>query len=582
MTTIKGKDAPLEESISRFKSILNKLNIEVIESGWLNPLANVFSVHLALASCQEIYSNGKGSSKLAALASAYGELFERLGTHIAFSDYFLGLKNAEDDFVHFRDEKWTPIEDDSEDIPTEILNSTLRKFYLDENEVRLEDLIDLQSSSFSRGVCSIPFKSARNGEIVYFPINLLDNLYGSNGMSAGNTEYEALVQGISEIIERYVKSQIIKKGISLPQIPEDILQKYPKSFETYKALQGGGIKAICFDASLGGQFPVVCVVLLNQRNGTCVASFGSHPIFEAALDRTLTELMQGRTFCDLDNFDEPTFDLNRTSDVVNIESHFVDSTGLLPMQMFKDRPDYKFVSWDFSGSTKEQYDALRHMISKLGFELYIRRYDNLGVPVYRAIIPGMSEIYPIDDLVYNNLNAAIDFQESLLSLPSSNEPPQTYADYLDELESEDFENEALVCNAIGIMPDENSSWASLRFGELKCLLALASKKWDEALEYARWTVSYNLENFPLDKLLFYKCLSSVLEALSYDNVDANDYKQAFSSLYGDETYLNVMSHINGTKRFNNLKDSDLNLNGFEAHKELIRIYGIIKGALIEE
>ena len=157
-----------------------------------------------------------------------------------------------------------PIEDDSEDIPTEILNSTLRKFYLDENEVRLEDLIDLQSSSFSRGVCSIPFKSARNGEIVYFPINLLDNLYGSNGMSAGNTEYEALVQGISEIIERYVKSQIIKKGISLPQIPEDILQKYPKSFETYKALQGGGIKAICFDASLGGQFPVVCVVLLNQ------------------------------------------------------------------------------------------------------------------------------------------------------------------------------------------------------------------------------------------------------------------------------------------------------------------------------
>ena len=78
----------------------------------------------------------------------------------------------------------------------------------------------------------------------------------------------------------------------------------------------------------------------------------------------------------------------------------------------------------------------------------------------------------------------------LSSLPSSNEPPQTYADYLDELESEDFENEALVCNAIGIMPDENSSWASLRFGELKCLLALASKKWDEALEIRKMDLSY--------------------------------------------------------------------------------------------
>lgn len=77
------------------------------------------------------------------------------------------------------------------------------------------------------------------------------------------------------------------------------------------------------------------MVLFNQSNGTCFASFGAHPIFEVALDRTITELMQGRTFSDLDNFDEPDFDLERTSDIVNLESHFVDSTGILPMQMFR-------------------------------------------------------------------------------------------------------------------------------------------------------------------------------------------------------------------------------------------------------
>ena len=358
MTQILGKDAPVEQSIAHFEEILKKLNISVTESNWMNPLEDVYSVNLSVTSCPTLYSNGKGSSRLAARASAYGELFERLATHMEFSDYYLGLDNSNAPFVHFKDEKWTNIEENQNQIPNEILNASLRKFYTQECDLTLENLVDLQSSSYSRGVCSIPFTNARNGEIVYFPVNLLDNLYGSNGMSEGNSEYEALVQGLSEIIERHVKREIIKKGLALPAVPDEILQKYEKSYKSLKDLQGDGLKVVCYDASLGGKFPVVCIVMFNQRNGTCFASFGAHPIFEVALDRTITELMQGRSFSDLDNFDEPDFDLNKTSDIVNLESHFVDSTGILPMQMFRKIPDYRFVAWDFSGSTKEQYKAL--------------------------------------------------------------------------------------------------------------------------------------------------------------------------------------------------------------------------------
>ncbi|MBQ4246604.1 MAG: YcaO-like family protein, partial [Succinivibrio sp.] len=225
MTTIVGKDAPLEESIERFSTILKQLKIEVMEDNWLNPLNNVFSVNLKVTSCPVLYSNGKGSSRLAARASAYGELFERLATHMSFSDYYLGLDNSNAPFVHFKDEKWTRIDQENPEIPNDVLNSSLRKFYKEEGELNLEHLVDLQSSSFSRGVCSIPFTNARNGEVVYFPVNLLDNLYGSNGMSAGNTEYEALVQGLSEIIERYVKKEVISRGLALPKIPEEILSK---------------------------------------------------------------------------------------------------------------------------------------------------------------------------------------------------------------------------------------------------------------------------------------------------------------------------------------------------------------------
>ena len=579
MTTIVGKDAPLEQSIEKFEKILAKLNLEVTLSDWLNPVDNVFSVNLSVTNCPCIYSNGKGSSKLAATASAYGELFERLATHMVFSDFYLGLDNSNAPFVHFKDEKWSVINQDDPSLPNDVLNASLRKYYSENINLSLEDLVDLQSSSYSRGVCSIPFTNARNGEVVYFPVNLLDNLYGSNGMSEGNTEYEALVQGLSEIIERYVKREIIKRGLCLPKIPKEILAKYEKSYASLKELQADNLKIECYDASLGGKFPVVCVVLFNQSNGTCFASFGSHPIFEVALDRTITELMQGRTFSDLDNFDEPDFDLERTSDVVNLESHFVDSTGILPMQMFRKVPDYKFVAWDFSGNTQEQYKALRYMIAKLGFDIYVRSYNYLGVCVYRTIVPGMSEIYPVDDLIYNNTNSGIDFQEALLTLPATQENEQTYSDYLDELEAEDFDNEMPVCQLLGILPDDKSPWKTLRIGELRCLVALAAKVYNSALTYAIWTVRYNQNEFSLEKMSFYQCLIKVLECITDGSLNLEDYKEGLELLYGKKTLDKVIDHVEGRARFNGLVASDLNLKGFKAHQELIRIYGILKDAL---
>ena len=588
MTTIAGKDAALEDTLSRFKQVAQELKLDLVEEQWLNPLPDLWSVHLSIANCPAIYSNGKGSTQDAALCSAYGEIFERLATHMSFSDFYLGQTNADAKFVHFSDEKWTEIIESEEDeegiegcpIPNDILNVKLRKLYGNKGALTLENLVDIQSCSFERGVCSIPFTNARNGEVVYFPVNLLDNLYASNGMSAGNSEYEALVQGLSEIIERYVKAKIIREGLSLPQVPDKIIEKYPKSYATLKALQSDELKAICYDASLGGKYPVVCVVLFNQSNGTTVASFGSHPIFEVALDRTLTELMQGRTFSDLDGFDEPSFDLEQTSSIINIESHFVDSTGLLPMMMFKKQPMFKFVAWDFDGSTHDQYKALRYIIDKLGFDIYIRTYQNLGVPVYRIVVPGMSEIYPFDDLIYNNTNSYIIFQEAILGLPNSQETPETYLDYLDELESENIDDDALLPKILGLLPDDDSPWKTLRFGELKCLIALEANDYERALDFARWTVLFNQTIFDLQRLRFYQCLIKVLECKLDKHLKLEDFSEAIELIYGTDTFKKVMAHINHEQKFNDLCTSDLELSNFKAHQELIKVYDIIKNAHI--
>lgn len=576
-TLLTGKDAPLEETLEHFLSVAHKLGLDIIEDNWLNPTENLWSVNIKEASCPVLFANGKGSTHDAALASAYGELFERLATHCSFSDYYLGEDNANAPFVHYIDEKWTEITDENQDtIPNEILNASLRKFYTQKADISLKNLVDLQSSSFKRGVCSIPFTNARNGEIVYFPVNLLDNLYASNGMSAGNSDYEALVQGLSEIIERYVKNEIIKRGLSLPQIPLELIARYEKSYKSLEALNSEDIKVIAYDASLGGKFPVVCVVLFNQRNASCYAAFGSHPIFEVALERTLTELMQGRSFSDLDNFEEPTFDLEQSSDIENLISHFVDSTGVLPIEMFKNTPDFRFVSWDFTGSTHDQYKALRYMVDKLGFDIYVRSYKFLDIPVYRIIVPGMSEIYPIDDIIYNNNNQAIVYQEALMTLPQSNEDVNTYENYLDELENAQFADEASVCQILGLLPDKGSAWESLTVGELKCAIALCANDFQRALDLARFVVIYNKNNFSLDRLRLYQCLIKKLELKLMSNLKEDDYSLALETIYGKDTLSCIENHLSGHAQFFNLESTDLNLKGFITHQHLIKIYQNLK------
>ena len=607
MTQIAGKDAALEDTLARFKHVAAKLGLELVEEQWLNPLPNVWSVHLSVASCPALYSNGKGSSKEAALCSAYGEIYERLATHMSFSDFFLGKSRSEGKFVHFPDERWTKLNDSDEEptpLNSEILNVKLRALYgklhnsargntdydpelseitaqsshgqEESEELFLNHLIDLQSSNIERGVCSLPFTNVRNGEIVYFPVNLLDNLYASNGMSAGNTEYEALVQGLSEILERYVKGKIIREGLALPVIPDKILQKYPKFYESLQTMQSAELKVVCYDASLGGKYPVVCIVLFNQSNGTCVASFGAHPIFEVAIDRTLTELMQGRTLSDLDAFEEPSFDLEQTSSIVNIESHFIDSTGLLPMQMFKRKPMFKFVSWDFAGSTHDQYKALRYIIDKLGFDIYVRTYQNLGLPVYRIIVPGMSEIYPFDDLIYNNTNNYLSYQEGIFSLPSSQEEPQAYADYIEELENDEVPDDAFVAQSLGLLPDSDSLWAQLRFGELKCLLALEAEDYDRALEYAQWTLAFTRDNISLEHRRFYQCLIKYLQC--QDSQNLKDYEDALELVYGSTTLAQVKAHIAHEQRFLGLETLDLELSGSTQHQALLKVYDLIAQA----
>ncbi|ABR74549.1 30S ribosomal protein S12 methylthiotransferase accessory protein YcaO [Actinobacillus succinogenes] len=570
-TFIPGKDAALEDSIAKFQQKLTALGFNIEETSWLNPVPNVWSVHIRDKDCPQCFANGKGASKKAALASALGEYFERLSTNYFFADYYLGQDIANGDFVHYPSEKWFPIEDEDA-LPEGILDDRLLDYFDPAGELTPELLVDLQSGNVERGIVAMPYTRQSDQKTVYIPQSIVANLYVSNGMSAGNSKFEARVQGLSEIFERYVKNKIIAQAVSLPRIPEDVIVQYPSIRASIRKLEQEGFPILAYDASLGGKYPVICVILLNPNNGTCFASFGAHPNFQVAFERTVTELLQGRSLKELDVFTPPSFNNDDVAEHANLETHFIDSSGLISWDLFKQDADYDFVHWNFSGSTHEEYDNLMAIFAAEGKEVYIMDYDHLGVYACRIIVPSMSDIYPADDLIYANNNMGMNWREILLDLPHFHHDKDTYRELLAQLDEEGIDDAIRVRELIGIVPPPKSGWTTLRIGELKSMLYLALGDIESAFDWANWSYNMNGSVFTAERANYYRCLINSMELFSDEKREPQQYRGVFEKMYGKATVDAAWQAVRGGNPFYGLISDDEHLQKFDAHQKLLAAY----------
>ncbi|KXF79900.1 30S ribosomal protein S12 methylthiotransferase accessory factor YcaO [Enterovibrio coralii] len=576
-TYIPGKDAALEESINAFEAKLKAAGFNVEPVSWLNPVPNVWSVHIRDVDAPMNFTNGKGASKKAALASALGEYFERLSCNYFYADFYLGQEIGESEFVHYPNEKWFPLTDD-DTLPDALLDDAMRAFYDPEEMLNASDLIDLQSGNEERGICALPFARQKDQQTVYVPMNIIGNLYVSNGMSAGNTKTEARSQGLSEVFERAIKNRIIAERISMPEIPDEVIARYPSIKASIDALVEEGFPIVVYDASMGGQYPVVCVTLFNPNNGTCFTSWGAHPRFQVALERTVTELLQGRSLKDLDVFEAPSFHDEDVADHHNLETHFIDSSGTVSWDMFKDTPDYAFTEWNFDGTSEEEVEWLLGKLHAEDADAYIADYDHLGVNCCRIIVPGWSEIYPPEEVQLCNNNRGTDLRDAMGMLLATDYADEEIESLFDVLEMSDFDDSYMVCELMGVAPDAGSAWKSLTIGELKCLLALAMGDLESAQEFAAWSLEYNATIYSKDRLNFMRCLIASLELAQDENRDPAEYRRAFGFNYGDAITEAVWNSISGDIRFYGLDAPEGDLTAFGAHTKLLGSYHKLQAA----
>ena len=570
-TYILGKDKPLEETIAKMSGILAGLGMKIEIASWRNIVPNVWSLHIRDAQSPMCFTNGKGSSKESALASALGEFIERLNCNFFYNDQFWGQDIANAEFVHYPDEKWFQPGPNCE-LPVEILDDYTRDIYNPDDELLGTHLYDTNSGNTARGICSLPFVRQSDAETVYFPSNLIENLYLSNGMSAGNTLAEAQVQCLSEIFERAVKREILEGEIALPDVPQDVLNQYPNIVAGIQGLEEQGFPVLVKDASLGGQFPVMCVTLMNPRTGGVFASFGAHPSFEVALERSLTELLQGRSFEGLNDLPQPTFSSNAVTEPNNYVEHFIDSSGVVSWRFFSAKADYDFEAWDFTqdgqASNADQAQALFNILQDMDKEVYMAVYEHLGATACRILVPGYSEIYLVEDLVWDNTNKALLFREDILNLHRlDHQQLEALIERLEELEVDDYTE---IKTLIGIEFDDNTVWGQLTLLELKLQVYLALEQFEEAKDLVEAFLQYNTNT--VERGLFYQCLNVVLEVELDDDMALEDYAYNFRRMFGDERMDAALGCLDGSVRFYGLTETNMQLDGLDRHLRLIDSY----------
>lgn len=504
-----SKNAPVEESIKRMQNILSEMGCNVTYSREKHPLNHCYSVNLAsIEAPKHIYSNGKGIYSEASTASALGEYIERLQTNNFFIDFHLPQRKYYPDEVAF-------------DFEGGYLNPQLMEVYDPNHELSQDELIDF-NSDYEDKIVALPFHKLSSDEVVYFPINILSNLYVSNGLATGNTAKEAQVQSMSEILERYAKIEIIKNGYALPHYHDEFLQQFERLYSDLTKLRELGYIVNVLDASLGGKYPVTAISFINPLNATLFVSFGAHPILEVSLERTMTELMQGRGLENLESFEVPTFDMSIISESFNLESHFIDSNGKMGIQFLSAKKSFELAPWKYSGSsTEDEFAYLTGIFESMGKEVYIRDYNYLGFYSCQMIVPGVSEVYPIDDLIYNNRNRGKMYREVILNFEQFD--PEVV---LDEIEA--LEDHLNVEKFIGVIFEENFT-----IGELKAQMHLSLGNIEEAVSYLEFSIT------PMNVLVV------ELIKMAEFGLEFSDYSQALYDLYSVDRVDKAVGIVSG-------------------------------------
>lgn len=394
----RGKEKAPAETIDTIKMILSDLGFEC-SCDLIEP--QIGTCYYSTIHAGGFSSNGKGFSAELCEASGYGELIERIQNKKlspclqCFDEYYTYQKSF---FPHTQNICAThPV---IESIYSALVKSAISDdIDFEQATKHVNELLDKLSNDNEYILRS--FYSVKEDKEVFLPVDFLQHFTGTNGMAAGNTLDEAIVQGACEILERYAAIQILTKGLTPPEIPRAEVEQYEQIYKVIEEIETNkNYRVSIFDASLGKGVPCVICAIKNLQYQTVGIKFGAYPHMQIALERCLSEAFQGQ---DLESFSRSgkiTFAPFARHSWQNILNILKVSYGTFPHSMFMSKPSWQYTKWC---DTKELDNIqMRNMLFKiiegLGSEVFIQNVSFLGFPTVYIYAPKISEIAPVDFL----------------------------------------------------------------------------------------------------------------------------------------------------------------------------------------
>ena len=406
------KEVLPEKTVEKLKGLLKQLGIEV-EEKWIDASSvGTYSLRVCVKGTN-IGQNGKGMTKEFAMASGYAEFFERFQN--GMFRFRLEKPTKELPFTYAPDERTLSVEklmNKENSFLDNIVEANGHGKDTKEEQIKYikhvlnQDTILVEKEDY----LSLPYYSVKNSNITYVPERLFSYTCNSNGMCAGNSKEEALIEGLSEIFERYAGIEIFKRKLTLPEIPESYIDKFPKVKQMVEKLKKNEKYYFrLVDCSFGGKYPVAGLYIIDKNTGKFGFKLGAHPDYGIAMERCFTEASQGR---DIYEYAETClFDFYDGEDSKNrsFTEFIYGDFSAVPYQILGKKLDYEFTEMP-DVSNLDNKEILRRMVKTIldeGKDILIRNVTSLGFPAFRIIVPGMSEISFDPTAKYFNIFATL-------------------------------------------------------------------------------------------------------------------------------------------------------------------------------
>lgn len=544
---MKYKDEMPIKTINKIRDILGRLGLLTVETTWRNSVQGYYSVSVVVENT-DLMTNGKGTSVEFALASAYGEMMERL-QNLCNYRLSLDLKPQTMEYLGFYyapDEKRMSIDEflaSGEDwINTQVSRADPA---LDKKEL-LKKWQTVSYEDVPADLIALPYCNMNSKRISHVPMKMISKMYMSNGMCAGNSPEEAIVQGLSEIMERYANKRILRERIVPPTVPRRYIAQYPRIEAMIAGIEeSGSFEVIVKDCSLEQKLPVVGVILINKTDQSYFVKFGAHPKFEIAAERTLTELLQGQDIKRMMGVREFCF-RNRSDDPENYMGILVTGSGVYPTEFFSRNFSYQFTEFPETTITNNK-DMLAYMIGSLaekGYETYVRDASFLGFPSYHIIVPGLSEIEGFDEMGPIIDYAAFNRFKRLFRQIDRLDPAGA-AEMIEFLQQMNHAPDASVMDIINL-PVRGKAFPWYYANAMLFVFALQYWRGDTAEAYETFTrfLDYTMHtNPPRQVVTYYKCVRDFM-ASRIGGLNEKDAVSTLSMFYPLEVIRGVVAEFN--------------------------------------